>query len=219
MNRPKKTYKELALEFKRTRSEQSFTQLYEKMRPGLRNYVYKIVKDWDVSDDIVSNTLTKVYFKIEQYNPDYQITTWAYRIAYNECIGWVRQRNKKVSLSVFADKGVEATASSRFSFQNPLHDFETPMTENDHWDEEDEINERDRLVKEAINALPPMYKQYMIYRFLNHKSYNEILDLMRKSEKGVSLQTVKNRIFRGRKIIRKQLQGMRLFADTMNNYN
>ena len=36
----------------------------------MRNYVYKIVKDWDVTDDIVSNTLTKVYFKIDQYNPD-----------------------------------------------------------------------------------------------------------------------------------------------------
>ena len=44
------------------------------------------------------------------------------------------------------------------------------MTENDHWDEENEIAERDRIVKEAINALPPMYKRYMIERFLNHKS-------------------------------------------------
>jgi RNA polymerase sigma-70 factor (ECF subfamily) len=218
MKRTKRTYKELALEFKRTRGEKVFTELYERMRPGMRNYVYKIVKDWDVTDDIVSNTLTKVYFKIEQYNPDYQITTWAYRIAYNECIGWVRQRNKKVSLSVFADKGIEATTSSRFSFQNPLHDYEVPMTENDHWEEETEIQARDNMLKEAIYALPPMYKEYMITRFLNHKSYNEILEIMRKVEKGVSLQTVKNRIFRGRKIIRKQLQNTRLFAEVADTY-
>ena len=51
----------------------------------------------------------------------------------------------------------------------------------------------------------------MIERFLNHKSYNEILDIMSGIEKGVSLQTVKNRIFRGRKIIRKQLQNTRNF--------
>jgi len=216
MMRSKKTYKELALEFQRTRSDKVFTELYEKMRPGMRSYVYKIVKDWDNTDDIVSNTLTKVYFKIDQYNPAYQITTWAYRIAYNECIGWIRQRNRKVSLSVFADKGVEATASSKFSFQNPLHDYETPMTENDHWDEEHEIEERDRIVKEAIHALPPIYKRYMIERFLNHKSYNDILDMMEKKEKGVSLQTVKNRIFRGRKIVKKQLENMRIFSDAIN---
>ena len=214
--RSKKTYKELALEFKTTRSDKVFTELYEKMRPGMRNYVYKIVKDWDSTDDIVSNTLTKVYFKIDQYNPDYQITTWAYRIAYNECIGWIRQRNRKVSLSVFADKGIEASSSSRFVFQNPLNDSEIPMTEIDHWEEEHEIEERDRLVKEAIHTLPTMYKRYMIERFLNHKSYNDILDMMGKKEKGVSLQTVKNRIFRGRKIVKKQLESMRLFSEVIN---
>ena len=60
----KRTYKEIALEFKNTRDEKVFAELYEKMRPGLRNYVYGIVKDWDATDDVVSNTLTKVYFKI-----------------------------------------------------------------------------------------------------------------------------------------------------------
>ena len=47
MMRSNKTYKELALEFQRTRNDKVFTELYEKMRPGMRNYVYKIVKDSD----------------------------------------------------------------------------------------------------------------------------------------------------------------------------
>ena len=82
----KKTYKELALEFKKTRNEKVYNELYAKMRPGLWSYVNKIVKDPAVADDIVSTTLTTVYLKIDQYNEAYQITTWAYRIAYNECI-------------------------------------------------------------------------------------------------------------------------------------
>ncbi len=216
MKRSKRTYKELALEFKSTRSEKVYAELYNKMRPGLRNYVYGIVKDWDATDDVVSNTLTKVYFKIDQYDPSYQITTWAYRIAYNECIGYVRSRNKRVSLSVFADKGVEATSSSQFIFQNPLFDGEIPKTQTDFWEEEHEIEERDRLVKDAIHSLPPMYKKYMVERFLNNKSYNDILELMGEEEKGVSLQTVKNRIFRGRKIIKKQLQTLPLFGESLN---
>jgi DNA-directed RNA polymerase specialized sigma24 family protein len=40
---------------------------------------------------------------------------------------------------------------------------------------------------------------------------------MGKRERGVSLQTVKNRIFRGRKIVKKQLSNMRLFEDAVNN--
>ena len=69
------------------------------------------------------------------------------------------------------------------------------------------------MTHEAINALPPMYKRYMVERFLNHKSYQDILDIMIESEKGINLQTVKNRIIRGRKIVKKQLEGMKLFAD------
>ena len=40
----KKTYKELALNFKNTRSEKVYNELYAKMRPGLWSYVNGIVK-------------------------------------------------------------------------------------------------------------------------------------------------------------------------------
>lgn len=206
----KRTYKELALEFKKTRSESTYNELYRKMRPGLWNYVNNILKDPLISDDVVSHTLTTVYLKIDQYNEDYQITTWAYRIAYNECIGYIRFRNKKVSMNVFTDAGVEPPMESSFTMKEGMNLLKT---ENDWLEEESIFDQQVRMTHEAINALPPMYKRYMVERFLNHKSYQDILDIMIKSEKGINLQTVKNRIFRGRKIVKKQLEGMKLFAD------
>ncbi len=206
----KRTYKELALEFKKTRSESTYNELYRKMRPGLWNYVNNILKDPLISDDVVSHTLTTVYLKIDQYNEDYQITTWAYRIAYNECIGYIRFRNKKVSMNVFTDAGVEPPMESSFTMKDGMNLLKT---ENDWLEEESIFDQQVRMTHEAINALPPMYKRYMVERFLNHKSYQDILDIMIKSEKGINLQTVKNRIFRGRKIVKKQLEGMKLFAD------
>jgi len=206
----KRTYKELALEFKKTRSESTYNELYRKMRPGLWNYVNNILKDPLISDDVVSHTLTTVYLKIDQYNEDYQITTWAYRIAYNECIGYIRFRNKKVSMNVFTDAGVEPPMESSFTMKEGMNLLKT---ENDWLEEESIFDQQVRMTHEAINALPPMYKRYMVERFLNHKSYQDILDIMIESEKGINLQTVKNRIFRGRKIVKKQLEGMKLFAD------
>jgi len=211
MTKTKKTYKELAIEFKKTGSERSYNELYHKMRPGLWSYVNNIVKDPTIADDIVSTTLTTVYLKIDQYNEDYQITTWAYRIAYNECIGWIRFRNKKVSMNVFTDAGIEPPMQS--SMPSMKEGSHLPKTDSD-WEEEDNLlDEQVRLTYEAINALPPMYKRYMVERFLNHKSYQDILDIMKEFEKGINLQTVKNRIFRGRKIVKKQLEGMKLFAE------
>ena len=206
----KRTYKELALEFKKTRSESTYNELYRKMRPGLWNYVNNILKDPLISDDVVSHTLTTVYLKIDQYNDDYQITTWAYRIAYNECIGYIRFRNKKVSMNVFTDAGVEPPMESSFTMKEGMNLLKT---ENDWLEEESIFDQQVRMTHEAINALPPMYKRYMVERFLNHRSYQDILDIMIESEKGINLQTVKNRIFRGRKIVKKQLEGMKLFSE------
>lgn len=209
MAKTKKTYKELALEFKKTRSEKTYNELYHKMRPGLWSYVNNIVKDPTIADDIVSTTLTTVYLKIDQYNEDYQITTWAYRIAYNECIGWIRFRNKKVSMNVFTEAGVEPPTDNVFTTTE-----EGVLKTDSDWEEEQTVlDEQVRLTHEAINALPPMYKRYMVERFLNHKSYSDILEIMLEFEKGINLQTVKNRIFRGRKIVKKQLEGMKLFAE------
>ena len=206
---PKKTYKELAIHFKKTRSEKTYNELYHKMRPGLWSYVNNIVKDPTIANDIVSTTLTTVYLKINQYDETYQITTWAYRIAYNECIGWIRFRNKKVSMNVFTDAGVEPPKMNEsFSTKEGMI-----KTENDFYEEQNILEEQVRLTHEAINALPPMYKRYMIERFLNNKSYADILEIMSKFEKGINLQTVKNRIFRGRKIVKKQLEGMKLFSE------
>ena len=206
----KATYKELAIEFKKTKNEKVYNQLYAKMRPGLFSYVNNIVKDPNVTEDIVSTTLTTVYLKIEQYNEDYQITTWAYRIAYNECIGWIRYRNRKVSMNAFTDKGIDPPT---FMLPEIDTDNSMPPTEADHWAAEHLLTEKVRLTTEAIKALPPMYKRFMEERFLNKKSYNDILDIMKSREKGINLQTVKNRIFRGRKIVRKQLESMKVFSE------
>jgi RNA polymerase sigma-70 factor (ECF subfamily) len=203
-----KTYKELAIEFKNTRSERVYNELYKKMRPGLWSYVNNIVKDPTIADDITSTTLTTVYLKIDQYDESYQITTWAYRIAYNECIGWIRFRNKKISINVFTDAGIEPPS------KDLILDHELAIkTDNDFWEKEHILDEQVRLTKEAINALPPMYKRYMVERFINHRSYGDILDIMSEHERDINLQTVKNRIFRGRKIVKKQLEQMKLFSE------
>jgi len=212
MKKIKKTYKELALEFKKTKSEKSFTELYYKMKPGLRNYVNKILKDPELTDDVVSTTFISIYLKIDQYNPDYQITTWAYRIAYNECIGQIRARNKKVSMNAFSDKGAEVTNEGDFSYNSLSLNYNADSTvEYEHLERERILEEKMKLTFEAIGNLPKLYRPYMEERFLKEKSYNDIYEKMSKREKGISLQTVKNRIFRGKKIIQKELSNNKAF--------
>ena len=83
MPKSNKSYRELSENFFTSRSERDYVELYNKVKPGLRSYIYNVVKDNNAADDILVNTLTKLWTKIDQYDPQYQITTWLYRIAFN----------------------------------------------------------------------------------------------------------------------------------------
>lgn len=214
MKKTKKTYKELAIEFKNTRSDKVFAELYNKMQPGLRNYVLNIVKDSDIADDITSVTLTTVHQKIDQYDENYQISTWAYRIAYNQCIGWLRIKKSKVSMDSLRDSGMEASESGLLPFQSSFeYDQEFMSVEDEYAHQEHVLESKFNKVVEAIKALPPMYRGYMEERFLNNQSYESILEIMKEREPGINHQTVKNRIFRGRRIIKNQLENLNLFQE------
>ena len=192
----KKSYRELAENFTTSRSEKDYKVLYDKIKPGLENYVFNVVKDNEAKDDIVTNTLTKMWTKIDQYDPQYQITTWLYRIAFNDCLGWIRQRNKKRSIDALQDSGIEV---SRYYARTSAKDLLVEMeykSEQDWIDEDDELMNRYEQALKGIETLKPMYKGILEDRLLNNMKYEDIA-----KKYDLPLQTIKNRIRRGKAII------------------
>ena len=86
--------KTLGHTFAETKSEKTFNDLYNRIKPGLRNYINQIVKDSDAAEDLFSMTMSIVYNKIHQYKPEYHISTWIYRIAYHEAIMFLRRKKR-----------------------------------------------------------------------------------------------------------------------------
>ena len=69
-------------------------------------------------------------------------------------------------------------------------------TEADFYAEEDEMTEMYEAVLNAIRSLKPLYRDILVDRLINNMKYKDIAD---KYE--IGLQTVKNRIRRGRTLI------------------
>ena len=192
----KTSYRELAENFIKTRSEKDYKVLYDKIKPGLETYVFNVVKDNEAKDDIVTNTLTKLWTKADQYDPQYQITTWLYRIAFNECLGWIRQRNKKRSIDALQDSGIEV---SRYYARTSARDLLVEMeykSEKDFLEEDNELMNRYEAALRGIENLKPMYKGILEDRLLNNMKYEDIA-----KKHNLPLQTIKNRIRRGKAII------------------
>jgi RNA polymerase sigma factor (sigma-70 family) len=231
----KDNYTELAVKFKETGSHATFTKLYHKMTPGLKHFIKGFVKDADVTEDVLARTFEKIYRKIDTFNPEFSITTWAYSIARRECLRWIkRERNRRVSLSYFSENGgdvVEDGEGNNSISIMPGISFEAEefITETDTWDEENESIVKYDITVKAINSLKPMYREILVDNLFNGLKYKEIAFKMEpelgklnlKFEEGVLntqeekeyntyyktvLQRVKNRVRRGKMIVEDKVK-------------
>jgi RNA polymerase sigma-70 factor (ECF subfamily) len=194
------SYRELSENFIKTRSERDYNALYLRVKPGLKNYIANVVKDSEATDDILTNTLTKMWTKIDQYDPSYQITTWLYRIAFNECLGWIRQRNSKYSIETMKEYGIEISDQfSHTSARDLLIEAEF-RTEAELYEDDNYLQSRYELALTNIDSLKPMYKEIIEDRLLNNMKYEDIAE-----KYNLPLQTVKNRIRRGKAIIAENM--------------
>lgn len=196
------TYRELTENYLETRSEKDFTVLYRKVKPGLRSYIYKILKDQEATDDVLVNTLAKMWTKIDQYDPQYQITTWLYRIAFNECLGFINERNKKTSLNKLSEFGIEVEDGGTINddLSILLEDAEY-KTEQDFLDEDQALEDQYLKCLHQIQNLKPLYREIVIDRLINGMKYEDI-----SAKYDLPLQTIKNRILRGKRIIIDQIE-------------
>lgn len=194
------SYRELSENFIRTKSEKDYNALYARVKPGLKNYIANVVKDSEATDDILTNTLTKMWTKIDQYDPSYQITTWLYRIAFNECLGWIRQRNSKYSIDTMKEYGIEISEQFGHTSARDLLIESEFKTESDWLLEDQDLTNRYELALNNINDLKPMYKEIIEDRLLNDMKYEDIAE-----KYNLPLQTIKNRIRRGKSIIAENM--------------
>jgi RNA polymerase sigma-70 factor, ECF subfamily len=194
------SYRELSENFVKSRSERDYNALYVRVKPGLRNYIANVVKESEATDDILTNTLTKLWTKIDQYDPSYQITTWLYRIAFNECLGWIRQRNSKYSIDTMKDYGIEISDQYANTSARELLIEAELKTEADWYEEDNDLQNRYELALTSINNLKPMYKEIIEDRLINQMKYEDIA-----AKYNLPLQTIKNRIRRGKSIIAENM--------------
>jgi RNA polymerase sigma factor (sigma-70 family) len=179
----KESYRQLAVEFKNTKSDKAFTKLYYKIQPRMNSYILGIVKDPIAAQDIVAGAMTKVYTKIDQYNPEFQITTWAYTIAYNDAIQYMRENNRKVSISIFQDNGSDINEDEEIRSTNPGPSYTFGKTEEELLEKEALVERKFKEAIQVIYDLKPIYRDIMVARFVDGLSYKEIEDDCNRKQK------------------------------------
>ncbi|MCB1043365.1 MAG: sigma-70 family RNA polymerase sigma factor [Acidobacteria bacterium] len=165
-----------------------FELIVARYNKKLVNYIFRMINNYEEAMELCQDVFLKVYTSLEKYNPEYKFTTWVHRIASNATIDFLRKKridafSLESSASDDAPTIGQQIAADDLS---PLRSLETSQ-----------LGER---IEDAINQLPYIYRQLIILRHLNELSYEEIATAV-----DLPLGTVKNRIFRGREMLKVAL--------------
>lgn len=186
----------LAENFIDKRNDKNFKELYERLKPGVMNHCFGILKDSNLAEDAFLNCMAKIWLKIDQYDVDRgNFSTWCYNIARNESLLLLKSRKKYVSQT---EGDVEFIAS--VNTDGEVYELEKdPLWAFAH--EENSIEEIYDAVIEEIKNLPPLYKDIMIDREINNMKYKDIA-----KKYSIKKRSIATRIRRARTKIRKKME-------------
>lgn len=80
--------------------ERGFRLLMNKYQERLYWHIRRLVIDHDDANDVMQNCMIKVYKNIDKFEGKSQLYTWLYRIATNEAITFLHQKEKRTTSSI-----------------------------------------------------------------------------------------------------------------------
>ena len=138
--------------------EIAFTQLVKTYQERLYWHIRKIVLIHDDADDVLQNTMIKIWNSLGDFRSESGLYTWLYRIATNESLSFLKQKKKK-------------------SFA-PWVDVEQRMSENleaDPWFNGDEIQLK---LQKAILKLPDKQRIVFNMKYFDELKYEEMSEIL-----------------------------------------
>lgn len=142
--------------------DQAFKTLLQNYQERLYWHIRKIVLLHEDANDVLQNTFIKIYKGIHTFNNNSALHTWMYRIAYNESMNFLEDKNKK--------KFITSEEISTKIIQN---------LEEDVYFDGDEIKLK---LHKALLELPEKQRQVFHMKYFDELKFREISEILGTSE-------------------------------------
>jgi RNA polymerase sigma-70 factor, ECF subfamily len=139
----------------------ALSHLIDKYQQRLYWHIRKIVISHDDSDDVLQNTFIKVWKGLENFREESRLFTWVYRIATNEALTFLKQKQKMQTTSI-----------------HPIEYQLSKSLESDHYFKGDEIQLR---LQQAILTLPEKQRIVFNMRYFDETPYEEMSEILETS--------------------------------------
>ncbi|RLE19494.1 MAG: RNA polymerase subunit sigma-24 [Acidobacteria bacterium] len=163
-----------------------YEALVNRYQKPIINFIFRMVGNYEDATELAQDVFIKSYVSLAGFNRQYRFSTWLFRIATNRAIDFLRKR--KVAVVSMEGDYEDYTPQYKSDGSSPLETLEDGRLKT--------------LLGDAIQQLPPEYREVIVLYHVTETSYEEIAEIT-----GLPLGTVKNRIFRARKMLKKILEG------------
>jgi len=159
-------------------NERTFEKVFQEFYQPLAAFAYKYLSDHDLAEEMVQDTFTNIWQKVDQIEVRTTIKSYLYGAVRNGCLNHLKHR--KV-----------------------VRRHEAHEMQKDDFDQIDflELDELQAEIDKAMNQLPQKCRQIFEMSRFEEKKYQEIAD-----ELGISVKTVETQMSRALKAMRMSLQ-------------
>jgi len=168
------------------KNKQAFTAIVDRYEAPLLRYISRLgCKDTSAARDLLQEIFIKTFVHLNDYDHSLQFSSWIYRIAHNETISYFRKERSR--------PGILARAEDFFLFEAIADD----ALLSDQKERRHTVLE----IKAAVDRLEPKYREIIVLKFFEEKSYEEISDILQ-----IPQGTVATLISRAKKKIKIYLE-------------
>jgi RNA polymerase sigma-70 factor (ECF subfamily) len=171
--------------------EDSFRVLLEKHRNPLIHFLYRMVQDQPVSEELAQEVFLRIYRSRGSYEPTARFTTWMFRIATHLALNWLRdEKNERATERLDEDRGSDMPARE---LPDKKPSVEQRMV----------YQARLQEIRDAISLLPEKQRAAVLMHKYREMEYAQIASALECSE-----SAVKSLLFRAYETLRARLAHM-----------
>jgi len=162
--------------------QMAFQALVERYQSKIRNITFGILGSREDADEIAQEVFAKVYFALPGFDARSSLYTWIYRIAVNECYGFLRKSRLR---PVYESDSTDSTLVPMQNVADPR-----PVTDR-------AVMQRD-FVNKLLARVPENDRLLLLLKEVEGFSLAELSEMT-----GLNLNTLKVRLFRTRQSLIK----------------
>ena len=155
---------------------QSMDEIYQKYANTVYRYLFSIIHDSDVAEELTQETFYQAIKSIKRFDGSCHISTWLCAIAKNQLLAYQRKHPKTAELEAY-----DAISHSA---------------------EDDAVAYENRVdLLRRLHLCPEPYREILYLRIFGDLSFKEIGDILGKSENWARVT-----FYRGKEKLRKELE-------------